>query len=87
MPEPAICPECRAGKCINCDGEAWDDEADAPTVCACAEAGHDQARLFSPVCPYCGHHTLYRPEGWQGWVRCANPLCESNYPEREKEMR
>lgn len=35
-----------------------------------------------PPCPYCGHHTLYRPEGWivGGPVMCANPLCDSNIP-------
>lgn len=33
-------------------------------------------------CPYCGHHTLYRPEGWVegGPVACANPFCDSNQP-------
>lgn len=34
---PAVCPECRQGKHVNCDGEAWDTEADQPTTCACAE--------------------------------------------------
>lgn len=34
-------------------------------------------------CPYCGHHTLYYPEGWVdgGPVMCANPFCDSNHPE------
>jgi hypothetical protein len=32
---PRICPECAAGKHINCTGEAWDNEADAPTECEC----------------------------------------------------
>ena len=37
----------------------------------------------NPPCPFCGHHTLYRPEGWVegGPLVCANPLCESNFPE------
>lgn len=34
----ATCPECRAGKHRNCDGQAWDDAADAPTACACEHA-------------------------------------------------
>lgn len=34
------CPECRAGKHGNCDGTAWDNAADAPASCGCAEAGH-----------------------------------------------
>jgi len=35
-------------------------------------------------CPYCGHHTLYKPEGWVegGPVMCANPMCDTNYPEK-----
>lgn len=28
-----ICPECVAGKCGNCDGSAWDNEADEMVVC------------------------------------------------------
>lgn len=40
MPEP-ICPECAAAKCRNCDGTAWDFEADAETVCACRGVSHD----------------------------------------------
>lgn len=30
-------PECRAGKCSNCDGAAWDDRLDAevPDSCSC----------------------------------------------------
>lgn len=35
MSTDAICPECRAGKCRNCDGTAWGIEADEPTTCAC----------------------------------------------------
>jgi hypothetical protein len=37
---------------------------------------------YSPVCPYCGHTTLYKPEGWTwgGPLVCANPLCPSNEP-------
>jgi hypothetical protein len=29
------CPECRAGKHRNCDGTAWDVEADALVDCPC----------------------------------------------------
>jgi len=30
------CPDCEQGKCQNCTGEAWDNDADAPTVCPCS---------------------------------------------------
>jgi hypothetical protein len=38
-------------------------------------------------CPYCGHHTLFRPEGWvEGSpVLCANPYCDSNHPPADEE--
>jgi len=38
-------------------------------------------------CPYCGHHTLYRPEGWVegGPLACANPFCDTNNPPAEGE--
>jgi hypothetical protein len=46
-PEPAsdatavaICPECQQGKHQNCEGQAWDDAADAPGPCACADPAH-----------------------------------------------
>lgn len=29
------CPECEQNKHTNCTGEAWDNDADAPTVCPC----------------------------------------------------
>lgn len=35
-----VCPECRAGKHPNCDGTAWDVEADGPTVCTCHTLDH-----------------------------------------------
>jgi len=37
-------------------------------------------------CPYCGHHTLYKPEGWidGGPVLCANPMCDTNHPPEEE---
>lgn len=38
VPDP--CPECSAGKHQNCMGDTWDDVADEPTLCPCAEAGH-----------------------------------------------
>lgn len=31
-----ICPECRAGKHVNCNGQAWDSEKDEPTQCGCS---------------------------------------------------
>lgn len=39
------------------------------------------ARLARP-CPWCGHHTLYKPEDYinGGLVMCANPWCDSNHP-------
>lgn len=39
-PEQRACPDCEQGKCRNCRGEAWDNAADAPTVCPCAAVGH-----------------------------------------------
>jgi hypothetical protein len=52
--------------CVNCE---W---------CWGAE-GQDLKPVYPP-CPYCGHHTLFRPEGWApGYpIECANPLCETN---------
>lgn len=35
-----ICPECAAGKHPNCDGTAWDFDADELTTCACAGRNH-----------------------------------------------
>lgn len=35
-----FCPECAAGKHQNCDGTAWDHEADEPTTCTCPAAEH-----------------------------------------------
>lgn len=41
----------------------------------------------SPVCPYCGHHTLYKVDGWVegGPMSCANPMCDSNHPPDQDE--
>lgn len=36
----ATCPECAVGKCGNCNGQAWDDETDAPIACPCWVDGH-----------------------------------------------
>jgi len=43
---------------------------------------------YSPVCPYCGHTTIYKPKGWVvgGPLACANPFCETNYPEEEDQL-
>lgn len=41
----AICPECRDGKCHNCDSTAWDLERDIPTACACWAHDHNQGDL------------------------------------------
>lgn len=35
-----ICPECAQGKHRNCDGTAWDDQADERTTCACPDEAH-----------------------------------------------
>ena len=32
------CPECAAGKHLNCDGVTWDDDLDCETPCPCWEA-------------------------------------------------
>jgi len=31
----AVSPDCRAGKCKACSGDAWDEAADALTTCRC----------------------------------------------------
>lgn len=38
---PPTCPECLAGKHVNCDGLAWDPVADDTTTCGCTEETHD----------------------------------------------
>lgn len=35
-----FCRECAEGKHPNCDGTAWDNEADAPAECTCPDRGH-----------------------------------------------
>lgn len=30
-----LSPDCKAGKCRACTGDAWDHVADAPAVCPC----------------------------------------------------
>lgn len=39
-----ICPECTAGKCHNCNGEAWDFTRDQLTTCRCDSPMTHQAR-------------------------------------------
>jgi hypothetical protein len=36
----AVCPECQQGKHQNCDGTAWDNQADAPGTCHCPDPSH-----------------------------------------------
>jgi hypothetical protein len=36
------CPECRADKCGNCLGDAWDNDTDQPVVCWCYAWGHQR---------------------------------------------
>jgi len=39
------CPDCEQGKHQNCTGAAWDDGADAETVCPCSVlTGHGRQR-------------------------------------------
>ncbi len=40
---------------------------------------------YNPVCPHCGHHTVYKPAEWVegGPLMCANPMCDSNHPPEE----
>lgn len=33
MSDVILNPECAAGKCSNCDGRGWDEEADEPVDC------------------------------------------------------
>lgn len=40
MTDP-ISPDCRDGKHRACVGDAWDDDADALTACAC-DCGHGE---------------------------------------------
>lgn len=35
-----VCPECVAGKCRNCHGDAWCTAEDGPTACSCDRPGH-----------------------------------------------
>lgn len=36
MTELRACPDCCAGKHINCDGTTWDEVLDCPTTCPCS---------------------------------------------------
>jgi len=31
-----LSPDCRAGKCAACVGQAWDDDTDEAAACPCA---------------------------------------------------
>jgi len=44
--------------------------------------------LIGVACPFCGHHTLYKPRGWVAGepVVCLNPFCDSNHPPHEEEQ-
>jgi len=37
------CPDCEQNKHHNCDGRAWDNDADDYTPCPCAHTGHGEA--------------------------------------------
>lgn len=66
-----------AWRVVPLDGEPDPDDLSDPETLA-GEPGNDLAH----PCPVCGHHTLYRPEGWieGGPAMCANPWCDSNHP-------
>lgn len=36
----SVCPECQQGKHDNCEGQAWDNAADAPGPCQCPDESH-----------------------------------------------
>lgn len=38
--EAMLCPECRAGKCGNCDGTTWNEVLDQPDFCQCTDYPH-----------------------------------------------
>jgi hypothetical protein len=37
---PPLCPECRVGKCGNCDGTALDETTDEIVGCGCPSIDH-----------------------------------------------
>lgn len=37
--KPLPCPECVAGKCDNCTGQALDEKTDQFALCACPSCG------------------------------------------------
>lgn len=45
LPRLAPCPECRQGKCRNCTGASWDNDADVLVPCPCQQAGHGGPKL------------------------------------------
>lgn len=61
-----VCPDCGAGKHPNCDGTAWDADADDVTFCACSRshftAGH---RPPQPVIDRGPGHASQTPAGGQ----------------------
>lgn len=55
-----LSPDCEQGKHDACTGEAWDKEADGPTLCGCCERNHKVADVPEPkhgdvsTCESCG---------------------------------
>lgn len=41
--EQRSCPDCEQGKCRNCLGDAWSNDADDWVPCPCADRGHGGA--------------------------------------------
>lgn len=57
LPARAICPECEAGKCQNCDGSALHPATDEIVVCECKgtegpESGHKARALIGDAPSY-----------------------------------
>jgi len=49
-----ICPECEVGKHGNCNGQAWDHDADARTICQCPDRSHPPLALSLIAEDYAG---------------------------------
>ena len=44
-----LCPECRDGKCRNCDGRAWDLRVDDFTDCECSHDAIPETHVVGEV--------------------------------------
>ena len=66
-----VCPECAAGKHLNCNGQAWDREKDEPTNCAC---GHSMGEVTEQVIE---RDTGFRPIRGTSYYGNTEPGVES----------